>query len=114
MYTTTFTCTYKTIVDEEVSNKTYQTEILKAFSMTTFSDELTKQIDQLHKTISYDFSSILNHVDFIYQDTEMLFMILFSYDFFDYTHELIKKIILKEDTTVEYNKLISVLKNIYE
>jgi hypothetical protein len=109
MYNTNFSCTYTTIQDEEMSNKTYQKELLQAFDMITFSDELTKHVDHLYKTISYDFTPILNHVEFVYQDTEMLFMLLFSYDFFNYTHELMKKIILQQDTKDEYNKLISVL-----
>ena len=115
MYNTTFLCTYKNIVDEELSNAKYQEELLKAFTMPTFSENLTTQIEQLYKSLSYDFTEILSHVEFIYSnDTEMLFMLLFSYDFFSYTHELIKKIIEKEDTTIECKKLIDTLKTIYE
>jgi|688.fasta_scaffold1338019_2 hypothetical protein len=115
MYNTTFSCTYKNIVDEELSNTKYQEEVLKAFNMSNFSEDLTTNIEKLYKTISYDFTEILTHVKFIYaNDNDMLFMILFSYDFFKYTHELIKKIIEKEDTTTECKKLIDMLKTIYE
>jgi hypothetical protein len=115
MYDTTFLCSYKNIVDEELSNKTYQEELLKAFTLSKFSEELTTHIEKLYKTLSYDFTEILTHVEFIYSnDTEMLFMLLFSYDFFNYTHELIKKIINNQDTTIECKNLIDTLKTIYE
>ena len=115
MYNTTFSCSYKNIVDEELSNATYQEELLKAFTMTTFSENLTTNIEKLYKIIPYDFTEILSHVEFIYSnDKDMLFMLLFSYDFFSYTHELIKKIIEKEDSTIECKKLIDTLKTIYE
>ena len=107
MYNTTFSCTYKNIVDEELSNSKYQEEVLKAFNMSKFSEDLTINIDKLHKTLTYDFTEILTHVEFVYSnDKDMLFMLLFSYDFFSYTHELIKKIIVKENLDVEHKKLI--------
>ena len=115
MYNTEFSCTYKNIVDEELSNAKYQEELLKAFKITEFSNDLTTNIEKLYKTISYDFTYILKHVEFIYSyDNDMLFMLLFSYDLFKYTHELIKKIIVKEDSTKECENLIQNLKTIYE
>lgn len=110
MYNTEISCTYMTITDEELSNKTYQNELLSAFHLTSYSDTLLTFIQQLYTSLDYPIKDILQHISFHSDDPEMLFLILFSYDYFKYTHDLLCKIITKQDTAKNHEELINTLK----
>ncbi len=108
MYNTNLVCTYKTIEDEQLSNETYQHELLAVFGLTAYSDTLLNFIQQLYT--DYPMKEILQHVPFQYSDPELLFLVLFSYDYFNYTHNLLCKIITKQDTMQCQTELITILK----
>ena len=112
MYNTSMQCTYINYENEEVSNEVYQKELLSVFGLSEYSETLSNKIDELYKTLDYHMiQDILKHVPFFYsQDPEMLFMVLFSYDYFNYTHNLITKIITKQDTSQCHEELMSILK----
>jgi hypothetical protein len=100
-----------TIEDEQLSNEVYQNELLSVFGLSTYSDALVTFIQQLYTSLEYPIQEILQHVSFQYaEDPEMLFLVLFSYDYFKYTHALLCNIITKQDTTQCRETLIDVLK----
>jgi hypothetical protein len=110
MYNTNLICTYNTINDADISNKIYQHELLSVFNLTCYSNQLTTYIQQLYTSLDYPIKEITQHVSFHSDDPELLFLVLFSYDYFNYTHNLICKIITKQDTTKCHEELISILK----
>jgi hypothetical protein len=111
MYTTTVPCTYMNIEDTDLSNEMYQTELLAVFGLNTYSDSLVNSIQNLYNSLDYPIKDILQHVSFQYSDdSDLLFLVLFSYDYFKYTHDLLCKIITKQDTTQSQEELITVLK----
>jgi hypothetical protein len=100
-----------TIENEELSNETYQNELLTVFGLNTYSDALVISIQNLYSSLEYPFKEILQYVSFQYsEDPDLLFVVLFSYDYFNYTHALLCNIITKQDTTQSHEELITVLK----
>ena len=111
MYNTSLLCTYMTIEDETLSNEKYQNELLTVFGLNTYSEKLVNSIQNLYSSLDYPFKDLLQHVSFQYSDDpDLLFLVLFSYDYFKYTHNLLCNIITKQDTTQTYEELITVLK----
>jgi hypothetical protein len=111
MYNTSLPCTYMTIEDEQLSNEKYQTELLAVFGLNTYSETLINSIQNLYNSLDYPIKEILQHVPFQYSnDPDMVLLVLFSYDYFKYTHALVCNIITKQDTTQCYNELITILK----
>ena len=110
MYNTDLICTYNTIDDAEISNETYQRELLSVFNLTSYSNQLTTCIQELYISYYHSIKDILQLVSFDSDDPELLFLVLFSYDYFNYTHNLLCKIITKQDTTICHEELISILK----
>jgi hypothetical protein len=101
-----------TIADEQLSNEVYQNELLSVFGLSTYSDTLVTFIQNLYTSLDYPIQELLQHISFQYsEDPEMLFLVLFSYEYFKYTHSLVCKIITKQDTTQTHEDLINVLKN---
>ena len=77
--------------------------------LTTYSDTLLTFIQQLYT--EYPMKEIVQHVPFQYsEDPELLFLVLFSYDYFNYTHNLLCKIMTKQDIMQCQTELITVLK----
>lgn len=110
MYNTNMVCTYMTIQDEQLSNETYQNELLAVFGLTTYSDRLLTFIQQLYT--DYPMKEIVKHIPFQYsEDPELLFLVLFSYDYFNYTHNLLCKIMTKQDSMQCQTELITILNN---
>jgi len=100
-----------TIEDEPLSNKMYQNELLAVFGLNTYSERLINSIQNLYSSLDYPIKDILQYVSFQHsEDPDLLFLILFSYDYFKYTHELLCKIITKQDTTQAHEELLVVLK----
>jgi hypothetical protein len=96
---------------DDSSNEMYQKELLTVFGLTTYSDTLMNSIQQLYISLDYPMKEIVQHVPFQYSDDpELLFLVLFSYDYFKYTHALICNIINKQDTKQSHDELISALK----
>lgn len=111
MYNTSFKCSYMTVENLQISNETYQNELLSVFGFSSYSDKLPTRIQELYHTLNYsEMKDILKNVPFYLTDPEMLFMVLFSYDYFKYTHDLICKILTKQDTTNYHDELITILK----
>lgn len=108
MYNTSISCTYMDIHDD-LSNEIYQKELLAVFGLTTYSDILMTSIQEL--SLAYPMKEVVQHVQFQYSDdSELLFLVLFSYDYFKYTHALLCDIINKQDTTSSHNELVAILK----
>jgi hypothetical protein len=111
MYNTSFRCTYLDIENETISNEIYQNELLAVFGEKKFSDVLSVHISALYTKIHEEFQDILKHVEFNYsRDPEMLFMILFSYEYFKYTHAYLVNIITKQDCSKSHAELVTILK----
>lgn len=111
MYDTTLICNYMNIKDSLESNELYQKELLSVFGFSEFTDSLHEHISELHKNLNYPIHDILKSVPFNYTtDPEILIMILFSYDYFAYTHSFLVKVLMKEDPTAMKEELMAVLK----
>ena len=111
MYNTSFQCTYLDIENETISNEIYQNELLAVFGEKIFSDLLSGHISALYPKVQHQFQDILTHIKFSYsRDPEMLFMILFSYEYFNYTHAYLVNIITKQDVSKSHSDLITILK----
>jgi hypothetical protein len=100
------------IQNETESNTQYQTELLNVFGLSKISDTLSTLVEKLYHEINYPFmKEILDYIPVTFSsDPVILFMCLFSYDYFKYTHELIVNILLKKDTTLVHQQLLSILK----
>ena len=112
MYNTSFSCSYMDISDESESNEQYQTELLMAFHLTDISNKLSDLVEKIYNELNYPLiQELLDHIPITFSsDPVILFMCLFSYDYFKYTHELVKNILLKQDTTKEHQQLLLLLK----
>ena len=110
MYDTTLTLTYTDIQDEELSNEKYQSEILLVFGIPEYTDNLHEHITKLFKELDYPMDDILKNVFTFSNDPEILFMILFSYEYFKYTHAFLVQVLTKQDPTKVKEELIAVLK----
>ena len=106
MYNTSFICSY---MEKDESNEQYQKDLLAVFDLTSYS-ELTNCIQQLYSSLNYPIQDIVQYVSFQSNDPELLFLVLFSYDYFKYTHNLICKILTKQDTSKCHEELINILK----
>ena len=98
------------ISDEELSHTTYQNELLSVFNLNSYSNTLLIFIQELYTSLEYPVKEILQHISFHSDDPELLFLVLFSYDYFKYTHDFICKIITKQDITKSHEELINILK----
>jgi hypothetical protein len=100
------------IQNETESDTQYQIELLNAFGLTKISDTLSNLVENLYHELQYPYmKEILDYIPVTFSsDPVILFMCLFSYDYFKYTHELIVNIISKKDTNLAHQKLLSILK----
>ena len=112
MYNTSFSCTYMDIKDECESNQQYQNDLLSAFYLTEISNKLSDFVEKIYHELNYPLmQELLDCIPITFSsDPVILFMCLFSYDYFKYTHELIKNILLKQDTIKEHQQLLLLLK----
>jgi len=94
-----------------VADEQYQKELLAAFNLLQFSN-LSVLVENLYNELNYPLmKELLDYIPITFSsDPVILFMCLFSYDYFKYTHELIVNIVLKQDTTIQHNNLIHILK----
>lgn len=110
MYDTTLILTYMDIQDEELSNEKYQSEILLVFGIPEYTDTLHEHITKLFKELNYPMDDVLQNVFTFSSDPEILFMLLFSYEYFKYTHTFLIDVLTKQDPTKSKEELIAVLK----
>ncbi len=104
-------CTYMDIKEDEY-NTVYQTELLLAFYLSDFSTQLTSKIAELYAYLLSNYAplpELMANIRNFSTDSEMLFMYLFSYDYFKYTHALLVDLFTKKDTTKSHKALVSIL-----
>ena len=104
-------CTYMDIKEDEY-NTVYQTELLMAFHLSEFSDQLTSKIEKMYAYLLSNYAplpELMANIHNFSTDSEMLFMYLFSYDYFKYTHALLVDLFTKKDTTESHKALVSIL-----
>jgi hypothetical protein len=83
-----------------------------AFHLSEYSNQLTKKIEELYDYLTIHYSKLPEIMACIHNfstDSVMLFMYLFSHDYFSYTHSLLVDIFTKKDTTESHNLLVSIL-----
>jgi hypothetical protein len=92
MYNKDLVCSYK----EKESNELFQKELLEAFYVSTY-EELSNHIEQLYHLIrrNSQLQELLQKVEKKYEwaNKDHCFYLLFSYDYFIYTHDYIKDIL---------------------
>ena len=105
MYTTDMECTYSTTEE-------YQVVLLKAFQVSQY-DELGNKMTELYQHVQEEstLTTLLNKVIEVYSwaNPEHAFFLLFSYDYFQYTHLYISDLLEKRESS-SYEKLLSELK----
>jgi len=139
MYQADFVCTYKLFddMDDNDREQMYRIQILQAFDLTEWNDDkINKIIEELYFSISSDgvFNDIFKkaktntHISEILEiyranNTEMetdkiaiidendiIFKLLFKYEYFDLTHRCIIDFIINKSIDEKYlNKLLSEL-----
>jgi hypothetical protein len=79
---------------EDLSELIYQSELLKAFNLTDITQLTNKMISDLYDNLKTSdiFLKYLEDMksNFIYDDLETVFTLLFSYDYFFITHKHIQ------------------------
>lgn len=95
LYNTNVTLTYKNFPDDE-TDTIYRKEMVKAFDLDTFDlDMINNKVETLYKRLVFDDTMKQrlqeNAGRMLSNDLVMGFMICFSYDQFDETHEYICK-----------------------
>ena len=109
MYDTSCSCDYLSIG----TNESYQSNLLKVFQIKD-PDELDECITVLYERVQSNpqLPIILDKVMEVYPwaSREHSFYVLFSYDFFEYTHPYITSLLNHTDSTESYEKLLSEIK----
>lgn len=95
LYNTNVTLTYKNFPDDE-TDTIYRKEMIKAFDLDTFDlDMINNKVETLYKRLVFDDTMKQrlqeNAGRMLSNDLVMGFMICFSYDQFEETHEYICK-----------------------
>jgi hypothetical protein len=130
-YDTTFLTTYKLHSDDDDRNLCYQLQLLQALNIANYdSIILATHIDKIGLFLqnNYELEAILKLLQTKYKDTNIAFMIddrnsnalfqlLFSYDYFDVTHKCLCKYINEkknehEKDTTKNKTYFDELKNI--
>ena len=93
-YHADFICTYKLMDNDDDRNFMYQIQILQAFGLRQFNeDEMSENVLQLYHELKYcnEIQEILEEGvkanPQINMTHAIMFMCLFSYDFFDFFHK---------------------------
>ena len=107
-YNTDMICTYRDFSNNYYSNLCYQIQLLQIFNMSKYDEYmLTKNIESVYNILKDDemilkslqvFESKYNEISLmsgIIGDKQLLFQLLFSYDFFDIFHKSFR-LFLKE------------------
>ena len=109
---------------ESDSDTLYRKEILNAFNLIEYSDKINDEIMILFKKHKNYFINIINTIKksnnnkfTLFQNTDeyFFFTILFSWEYFYYTHELLKSIHLKETPLMikkKENEIIDIINTI--
>jgi hypothetical protein len=117
-YDTTFLTTYKLHSDDDDRNLCYQLQLLQALNISNYdSIILATHIDKIGFFLqnNYELEAILKLLQTKYKDTNIAFMIdghnsnalfqlLFSYDYFDVTHKCLCKYISEKKQNNELTK----------
>ena len=101
-YNTNFICTYQ-LQDDDVNNDLYRTQLLQAFNMDEYNDNINKNIDKLYYFLKKNNKEYLNQIIniiknnrnlnnlFIFKygenDEKCYFNILFMFDLFYLSHK---------------------------
>ena len=103
MYNYSFYCTYLDASKNEHKQDTvYRQEILKAFNLMIYDHE--KMMDTIIK--------LYNKYSFLFNNSQDLFTLLFSFEYFYYFHSCIAE--LEQSNSISniiYEKFIKILKN---
>ena len=102
MYNSSFKCTYHTIDNEQLSDATYQNELLCALGFKEYSDEAFYKIQLICDQLDHK-QELLSKLLI----PELI--VLFSYHYFHKLHEYLCDFFQKKDTTHSYQQLLSAL-----
>lgn len=109
MYDTSATCSYLSVG----TNEQYQAELLKVFQIKDV-DDLNECITVLYERVKTETTlpSLIHKVMEIYPwaNSEHAFYVLFSYDYFEYTHPYVVNVLNHAKNEIEYDKLLSEIK----
>jgi hypothetical protein len=93
---------------EEIKDLIYKEDLLNAFGINEFNDIIINEIDNLYNSMKYitELHPILETLasQIMSTDRSAGFVILFSYDYFYLTHQIICEFL--NDTKIDNNKII--------
>ena len=99
MYNCDIICEYQNDKNLTTSDDTYRNELLKVFNLTEYDDAISKQIECIYEDLKSNekIITLLKNIKNMFlsensneNDLSFNFILLFSYDYFYMTHELIK------------------------
>jgi hypothetical protein len=109
MYDTSASCSYLSVG----TNEQYQSELLKVFQIKD-ADDLNECITVLYERVKSEptLPSLVNKVMEMYPwaNSEHAFYVLFSYDYFEYTHPYVVNVLNHVSIDEVYEKLLSEIK----
>ena len=97
----------------EKDDTQYRKELLLVFGLTEYTDKINQYIDALYKDIKEEVKPVINSLlendpltMFSKLDENGCFMILFSWDYFHETHQLIRALLSKNGKKAEYESIL--------
>lgn len=111
MYQSDFICTYHKLNDLDESDILYKVQLLQAFNLNEWNDELVnKEVHNLYGILKSnpDFDSLLKLCPFYIEggDNEMNFMYLFSYNTFYLLHDWLSYYLKDKEVSNEKQDLL--------
>ena len=112
MYNTEYICTYHEVSDLDESNKQYRADLLAVFNVVDES-HLVERIEKIYEQIECKslVELVQHHSLAMFCESEiMLFIVLFNYDYFHFTHKFICEYLTTKRQGINYGHLENLLK----
>ena len=111
MYNTEYKCMYHKLADVDDSNNQFRSDLLAVFNLDG-ENKLVESIEKVYEQL--DCKSLVellrNHSLAMFCESDiMLFMVLFNYDYFHYTHNFICEYLRTKRQGICYGELENIL-----
>ena len=114
MYNTEYKIMYHKLSDDDESNKQFQSDLLSVFNI-DHQDKLVEIIEKVYDHLDCKplIELLKNHSLAMFCESDiMLFILLFNYDYFHYTHDFICEYLRTKQHGICYRELENFLKKI--
>jgi hypothetical protein len=118
-YNIDISCNYRELKNDEESDLVYRKNLIEVFNLQNdimnddLFEKMSSSVDKLKDYLEE--KDLYKHIEelvkrasksFIFEDYKIGFMLLFSYDFFDEFHILIKQILMNKEKDEEHYKML--------